>query len=253
MAHGTHRAGAPQRRFPNRRGAAYLAAVVLLSVALAAIFTRVLDHQKQLDAARAASAEHEAAVDALTDDTRALREQVNGLARTPSSEDGVTAAPGPPGPQGEPAPPPSPAQVAAAVTAYCEGKTCATPPTSSQVLQAVRAFCTGTRCVGPRGQRGSTGAQAPPGVQGPQGTDGAPGPAGPPGPPGPPAPPPTDEQVAAAVVSFCVANGCTGPQGPIGPAGRGVASVEVRDCELFVAYTDGTEQHAGTVCVAAGS
>ncbi|MCG7285347.1 hypothetical protein MHY85_05075 [Cellulomonas sp. ACRRI] len=102
-------------------------------------------------------------------------------------------------------------------------------------------------------QRGETGATGDRGLQGPQGDMGVPGQQGPPGPPGEDGAPgsvgatgatgargaagadgavgaqgpqgvagpgPTDEQIAAAVAAYCVANnGCMGPQGVQGIAG----------------------------------
>lgn len=71
--------------------------------------------------------------------------------------------------------------------------------------------------TGDQGPAGATGSQGEPGVAGPQGEVGPVGPAGAEGAPGPG---PTDEQIAAAVATYCEAhNQCQGPPGPEGPPG----------------------------------
>lgn len=73
---------------------------------------------------------------------------------------------------------------------------------------------------GPPGEDGTPGANGTPGAVGARGSNGSDGAPGAQGPQGVAGPGPSDEQVAAAVATFCAANnGCMGPQGTQGAPG----------------------------------
>jgi hypothetical protein len=137
------------------------------------------------------SSRRQAAVDALSADVVALRDQVAATGQEPVAPEpdervddvgvqpGPTGADGPRGPQGPPGPPGEPGAV---------GKTGAAGPVGPAGPQGPpgppgEPGADGeTGATGPAGQDGTDGAQGP---AGPPGTDGAPGPQGPAGPPGP--------------------------------------------------------------------
>lgn len=117
---------------------------------------------------------------------------------------GVAGPPGAMGPQGEPGP---------RGPRGADGLT----------LADLAAFCAPRDdCAGPAGATGATGAQGergPRGVQGERGAQGEPGADGKDGAPGADAPHPTQEQINAAVATWCATHGCVGPAGPAGPQG----------------------------------
>lgn len=146
---------------------------------------------------------------------------------------GQTPVPVPPTPSStsKPVPPqviierPSAASVAAAVHRYCATGACrGRGVTTTQIRAAVTAYCADGRCIGAPGADGQNGTP---------GTDGAPGPAGTPG------PGPTDEQVAAAVASYCGSGSSC--------EGRGIVSMTCSilgplGFQIVVTYTDGTTE-----------
>ena len=201
--------------------------VVILLVAVAAVWLRSAHTASQVDAANRAARQNAAALATAND-------RIAHLGGQPVS----TPAPGPagpPGPQGAQGPGPSAEQIDLAVTSYCAGHDgCTGTPTRAEVAAAVTAYCQTGACTGPTGPAGPAGATGKDGTQGPG---------------------PTDEQVAAAVTAYCAAhNGCTGPAGhngadgstgPQGPAGRGITSIDCSGVgvdELVIHYSDGTSE-----------
>jgi hypothetical protein len=180
----------------------------------------------------------------LKEDVTALRQQFTACKGKPANTPGCsspvvpepTAAPiepkavgpkiiaGPAGPTGATGatghvgPGPTPAQVAAAVTQWCNttGKCSAPGPTAAQVAAAVAQYCNA------RGQCTSTPTPGPPGPSGKPGTNGKPGEDGKNGAKGEQGDPPTSDQIAAAVISYCAnqpGGSCVGETGPAGPTG----------------------------------
>ncbi|CAB4896402.1 unannotated protein [freshwater metagenome] len=141
------------------------------------------------------------------------------------------------GNEGRVGPAPSRADIAAAVTAYCETFACrgpagpagaegplgppgpfgpaGLPATDQQVAQAIASYCAlRDQCRGGQGPKGDTGEKGDAGEKGDTGDTGPAGPPGADGAPGSPGAPganPTDEQIAAAVAAYCAANGCGTP------------------------------------------
>jgi hypothetical protein len=171
-----------------------------------------------------------------------LAHQVEQLGGTPVVQpSSLPGSKGVPGARGAAGPGPTAAQVADAVAIYCAGhNACVGGPTSAQVAVAVRGYCAAGQCRGPAGE-GATGSAGKNGADGPVGQQG---------------PAPTDDQITAAVASYCQAHDdCVGPTGPTGPSGssgkdgsdgRGISSVEctalVPAQQLVIHYTDGSTQ-----------
>lgn len=246
----------------NRRSVAYYVPMIILAIIVGIFVAKVLDLADAARDARAGSATRQSAIETLTGDVRALRDQVADTGQVPVvpdpqdrlDDDVPLPEPGErgePGQRGVPGPAPTPDQVTAAVTAYCTGGACAEPPTGVQVLAAVTTYCETTSCTGTTGEPGAPGASGQDGTTGEPGQDGAPGTPGEAGTPGAPGPGPTDDQVAAAVTAYCQTQGCTGPQGPTGPDGppgadgRGIVTVECDappTTEFRITYTDGSSE-----------
>jgi hypothetical protein len=176
---------------------ALLIAFAAVVAALVWLFLRVGDLTDQVHAEKA---KVYAAVGAATSANASLSAAnlptipINTSAAAPTAT--VTIS----GPQGDTGPGPSDAQVALAITGYCQNHTCGTPPTAQDVAAAVVAYCVSHGgCAGPAGAAGPSGSVGPSGASG---QDASP------------------QQIAAAVQSYCSANnGCQGPTGTTGPTG----------------------------------
>jgi hypothetical protein len=184
---------------------------------------------ERIEALEETATERADAVDQLADGLDEARTQLEDLGvepEVPPPEDVVNGAEirprgeqGEPGEAGEPGDPPSDAQIAAAVDAYCDLNGCTGPsgpePNSLQVAAAVVTYCDNRgECRGPTGETGDVGTAGPDGSDGVDGQDGSDGASGSDGQQGPG---PTNEQIAAAVESYCAAHGgCRGPAGADG-------------------------------------
>lgn len=215
---------------------------VALAIALVAVSFRAGHARSDARDANAANTVNHQAV-------QALAAQVTALGATPVVQPStLPGAPGPKGAAGARGPGPTATQVSDAVAVYCAGHDgCTSGPTAAQVAVAIRGFCAAGQCRGAPGDD-ATGAPGAAGQPGQNGRDGAAGPG------------PTDDQLAAAVVSYCSAHdncagpaggsgspGPTGPPGAPGADGRGVTSI---DCNVLLGtgttftfhYSDGSSQ-----------
>jgi hypothetical protein len=235
---------------PRLRVAAYVVLITLFAGVVVSMLTRLA---MEVDAARvdAERAERIAAAneDVAEQNTAAvekLARQVRALGGKPVVEPSEVPEPMPPSADPPTVVLPTVAQVAAAVLDYCSSGRCrgadGASASSTQVSAAVSRYCTGGRC---RGASGSPGADGQDGAQGEPGADGQPGPQGERG------PGPTDEQIAAAVASYCAEGRCQGPpgpqgeRGPAGEPGRGIASLTCDSATPFtltLTYSDGTSE-----------
>lgn len=165
---------------------------------------------------------------------------------------------GPQGEQGVPGdrgPAPTESQIMIAVTAYCQHGKCqgeqgvqgkpGANPSQQDIEDAVAAYCNANgECQGPAGDDGK---------QGETGKDGEDSTV--PGPKGDTGPGPTQEQINAAVSSYCGSHSCTGPKGETGakgdPGKDGVSIAKV-ECDSsgswVVTLSDGTVQHPSGTC-----
>ena len=188
---------------------AFLAASVALLVW--SIFQWAGDQQKQVEAT---SGVVDNVVSACADKNAKAQLAKLGIECGEATKAAEVITQGQQGEQGEPGPPPTAAQVLNAVQAYCSGGAC-TPsgPTQGQVDAAVARYCNGDNCTGPKGDQGEPGDDA----TGEAGEKGDKGDAGEPGAQGPG---PTDEQIAAAVATYCEGGNCKGEPGEPGASGE---------------------------------
>lgn len=189
--------------------------VVLLlisaSVTAWALLSWAQDKEEQAQAGEAVVSDVKAACK-NPDLKKQLEEVVRGACATADKAAAVISQgpQGDPGEQGEQGPPPTAAQVLTAVSAYCSGGACSpSGPTQQQVNTAVARYCNGNNCTGPKGDPGedATGEPGEPGQPGAPGAQGEQGPG------------PSDEQIAAAVDTYCAGGNCTGPKGDPGSQG----------------------------------
>lgn len=184
----------------------------------------------------------------ITSDIESLCHQANAVvSQAPQAAvQGAKGDQGDPGPQG---PPPSTTEVANAVALYCADGRCrgenGADATAAQVASAVSQYCNSRgQCRGPEGSPGPAGANATDNqiseavsdycsthndCKGPKGDPGPTGEAGPAGPAGSTGPP-----------------GADGSPGPTGADGRGISSVDCssnnQNTSFTVHYSDGTTQ-----------
>lgn len=178
-------------------GILYWVAVTLMCVVLAWVILVVTALQNSSDA-------RQVAIETLTEDVRALRDQVEATGQepvAPDPEERIDELPdptlvGPIGPEGPPGPrgrPPTVEEIRAAVNVVLTGNPSLTRP---QIVAAVTTYL-----------------QANPPPAGPAGTPGEDGEDGPEG------RPPTADEVSVAVAAFCAGGACEGPEGPTGGQG----------------------------------
>lgn len=231
-------------------GILFWVGIVLMAVVLAWVVLVVTSLQSASDA-------RQEAIEVLSEDVRALRDQVQATGEepvAPDPEERVEELPdptlvgpiGPRGPEGPAGRPPTVEEIRAAVNVVLAGNPSLTRP---QIVAAVTTYLQAN--PPPAGPAGEPGAEGPEGrpptadevsvavatfcaegaCQGPEGPAGGQGPVGPAG------PGPTDAQIEAAINTFCGndgscegAPGATGPTGPPGP-GRSIVDVDCVDTD----------------------
>jgi hypothetical protein len=249
-------------------GSAAGVVLILIGAVLLLLWMQIAANSNQINALYTVGKQWEAAAKRAGDTSGAP--SVDEVAKDPGLVADPEQAPAPrevpvPGPVGERGPGPTAAEIGQAVASYCAARGgCRGPEgaagpsvTPAQVASAVATYCDANGdCRGPVGVPGPAGS---PGVEGEPGEDSTvPGPEGPRGPEGPQGPGPSEEQVAAAVATYCAAldggtcKGDTGDVGATGPPGVSVAQTtcEGDDTDSYwrIVYSDGRIDTAPGPC-----